>query len=318
LRYLIVKLVDKVFSYIPKFRLIGAIINVFLYLMAFVVATLATIVSLYISGEILALAIVAILLLGALWTMKDKLPRFSEQIKLLLGYGPVREGERIMYDGIPWRVESIGIYSYLKNPLLTGGTLRLPIGDLISMRSRPYEEQESWFPCKEGDYVLINNKDWRRVIEQTPQRVKFEFFEMHETMPTSSFLSQKIFNISATPFWAGISFYIDFQHRYVALDDIISKLTAFVEEEFKKLPFGEDAIYLWIDLGEVTDTSLGLMAWAQMKPEAASKYSTVKMKLTQICLRAANKYGWEIKRFHQIAQHSPDSFMGGTVESFDG
>jgi len=256
--------------------------------------------------------------LGALWTMKDKLPRFSEQIKLLLGYGPVREGEKVIYDGIQWRVESIGIYSYLKNPLLTGGTLRLPISDLIGMRSRPYDERETWFPCKEGDYVLINHKDWRKVIKQTPQRIDFDWFEMIETMPTSTFLSQKVFNLSNAPFWAGINFHIDFQHRHDVLEDIVAKLTTFVEEEVKKLPFAKDVLYPWVDLGGINDRSLGLMAWLQMKPEAAGKYGTVPMALSKICLRAANKYGWEIKQFYHVSQQQPDGIVGNSVKSLTG
>lgn len=291
------------FNYIQRLRFIANFIDVFLYFLAFAVATLAMMIALYAAGEVLALAIVVIILMGIAWTLRNILPLFVGQIRLLLGYGAVRRNERIIYEQIPWLVESIGIFCYLRNPLLTGGVLRLPIKDLLNMRSRPYDEKETWFPCKEGDYVLINHKDWRKVIIQTPQRIKLDWFGMEETMPTSTFLMQKVFNLSDTPFWVGINFYIAYQHRFEIMDEIVKNLSAFLEEEFKKLPFGEHLMYPWVDFSKVTDTSLGVMAWVQMKPEAAFKYNAAKLRLTQICFRAANKYGWEIIRFHNILQH---------------
>ena len=292
------------FCYIPRLHFIASLFDVFLYLLAFVVATLTLMVSLYAAGEILALLIVVVIVFGMIWVARDTLPKFFEQIKLLLGYGPVRQGERVIHDGIPWLVESIGIYSYLKNPLLTGGTLRLPVKDLVGMRSRPCDERESWFPCKEGDYVLINYKDWRQVIQQTPQRVKFEWYKMEESMPTSSFLAQKIFNLSDTPFWVGGTLYIAYDHRFIVFDEIVKQLGAFLEEEFKKLPFAEYLLCPWVDCAEMTDTSLGVMAWVQVRPEAAFKYGAIQMEVVKICMRAANKFGWEIKRFHQIEQRN--------------
>ena len=245
---------------------------------------------------------------GIIWGAKNTLPEFAEQIKLLLGFGPVRQGERVLINGIPYRVEMMGVYSYLKNPLLTGGTLRLPLKDLVGMRSRPYDEKEPWFPCKEGDYVLIDGlSTWRQVKLQTPEETVFNWFEMEESMPTSSFMGRKIFNISATPFWAGINFSIAYKHRFEALGDLRDKLSKFVEEEIKKQPYGEHILYPWVDLaGFGDDSSLTFMVWVQAAPEAAHKYGAMSLDLTHIALNAANKYGWEIIRFKPVAVHHPE------------
>jgi len=290
-------------NYIPRFKFIASLIDIILNVLIFIISILTLMVALYMAGSMMTLAIVAFILLGMLWALRNTLPLFVEQIKLLMGFGPVRQGEKVIYNGIQWLVESIGVYSYLRNPLLTGNLVRLPLKDLISMRSRPYDETESFFPCKEGDYILINHKDWRRVMTQTPERIKFDWFEMHESMPTSTFLQQKVFNLSATPFWVGTNLYIAYEHRHEVLDEIVSQLGGFLEEEFKKLPFGEHLISPWVDFSEMTDMSLGVMAWVQVSPEAAAKYNGIKLRLTQICLRAANKYGWQVLRFHSITQH---------------
>ncbi len=290
------------FSYIPRLRFIASLIDVVLYLLTFVVATLTLMVTLYIAGEILALAFVVIVLMGIIWALKETLPMFVEQIKLLLGYGPVRQGERVLYAGIPWQVESIGIYSYLSNALLTGGKVRLPIRDLIDMRSRPYDKNERWFPCQEGDYILINHTKWRKVIQQTAESIKFEWFGMEETMPTAQFLAQKIFNLSNTSFWVGINLHIAYEHRLEIMPDIISQFTELLETEFKQLPYGNSLLQPWIAFAGMNDTSLSLMAWVQLKSEAAAYYEDAKLDLTKISLQAANHYAWEIKRFHTIQQ----------------
>jgi len=295
-------------SRIPKYKLVANIIDVGLYLLTFIASILALVVTLYVTNEILVLGLVLLILLGVMWTLRDALPKFAEQIKLLLGYGAVRQGERVMYNDLPWLVESIGIFSYLKNPLLTGGTLRLPLKDLIDLRSREFDEKETWFPCKEGDYILINRTDWRKVILQTPNVIKFDWFEMVESMPMKNFLRQSVYNISTAPFWSGITFYISYQHRDIVLDDVVAKLNAFIAEEIKVEPYAEHIVYLWVDFAELTDTSLGVMAWLQLAPEAAPKYGNAKMRLTQICLKAANKYNWEVLRFAPVMLDKPQNF----------
>ncbi len=303
LRLLIIKI--NPLQRFPKYMILGNLIDVLLYILSFLAATTATAVVLYVYGNWLVLGVLVIILLGVVWAARNTLPDFVEQIKILLGFGPVRQGEKVMIDGIPYRVEMMGVYSYLNNPLLTGGTLRLPLKDLVGMRSRPYDENEPWFPCKEGDYVLIDGlSTWRQVKRQTPQTVEFNWFEMLETMPTRSFMGRKIFNISAAPFWAGINFSIAYKHRFEALGDLRDKLSKFVEEEIKKQPYGEHILYPWVDLaGLADDSSLNFMVWIQAAPEAASKYGAMSLHLNQIALEAANKYGWEIIRFTPVELH---------------
>jgi len=162
---------------------------------------------------------------------------------------------------------------------------------------------------------VINGKDWRKIVVQTPERMKFDYFGMVETMPTSQFLGENIRNISAAPFWAGITFYVAYQHRFDVIDDIARKIDDFLKEEFKKLPFGKLLMGTWVECGEIADTSLGIWVWVKMDTEAAANYSGINLALKQISLRAANKYGWEIKRFHQIAQQQLDEIIDNTTKT---
>lgn len=305
--YFVVYLLKRIFWRIRPFqrskksRFWANLIDVLIQLFTFVLALGSTVFVLYISGDWLILGLVIILILGIVWTMRNMLPRFVEQIKLLLNFGTVRQGELVIYDGILWLVESVGIYSYLKNPLLTGGTIRVTLNDLIGMRSRPYNENETLFPSKEGDFVILESQGITvKIVQQTPQRVTIDSFGMKHSMPTSSFLGQKIINLSIAPLWTGTTFYISYKHRYM-IDDIMAKLDSAMREGLKAYEHIQD---YWVALGELTETSLGFWVWVLLGPEGASAHDNVKYSLPDICLRAANEHKWDVQRFVDINLHS--------------
>jgi predicted nucleic acid-binding Zn-ribbon protein len=77
---------------------------------------------LYARGDWLLLGLLILLAIGILWGLRQSLPRYMAEIRILLDMGSVREGERIVYAGVPWRITSLNVYSTLHNPLLRGGT----------------------------------------------------------------------------------------------------------------------------------------------------------------------------------------------------
>ncbi|MEM7018126.1 MAG: hypothetical protein AAF512_12405, partial [Pseudomonadota bacterium] len=297
---------------IRNFNAIASLLDVTLYALTFVVAILALMVALYSFGEILALVIVCLILLGLVWTMREALPKFFEQIKLLIGYGPVRQHELTYYKGLPFIVDSIGMYSFMHNSeLSTGQTIRLPISDLVKMRSRPIEidengeYKEKMFPCSQGDYVLINGLKFRRVVFITQDTVDLQWLGMVETMPTAQFLQQSIQNMSATPTWIGIDFHIAYEHRFEIVSDIFEKLSEYVKEEFKKLPRGEFLNDIWVDVSGLNERSISLMLWGQFKPEGVGARFTILLDFNRIALQAANKFNWQILQFQATVRYAP-------------
>jgi len=120
---------------IYTYRLVTAVVIVLAILMVF-----------YVRGDVLLLTLAVIALAGAALGLRQTLPRYAAELRLLLGIGPVREEERLVLDGIPFMVESLGVYSVLRNPALEG-VLRLPLHDMNALASRPVAEQP-WFPCR--------------------------------------------------------------------------------------------------------------------------------------------------------------------------
>src|SRR5699024_12275210 len=98
-----------------------------------------------------------LILLPFLISFRNSNPAYFKKIRTFLNMGLAREGERLIYQGIPWRIENINLYSvYLVNPALDNGKLRLNVDLLDGMLSRPVKMDEIWFPCRPGDTVIID------------------------------------------------------------------------------------------------------------------------------------------------------------------
>lgn len=59
----------------------------------------------YVAEDWVLFSLGVLLLLGAAWTLRTAIPRYWQQIRIYLNIGSVREGERILYEGLPWRVK---------------------------------------------------------------------------------------------------------------------------------------------------------------------------------------------------------------------
>ncbi|UCF93308.1 MAG: hypothetical protein JSW39_03870, partial [Desulfobacterales bacterium] len=171
--------------------------EVLYHIVTFLGAVSASLIVLYSSGDWVLLSVAIIFMIGLAWTVKQGLPRFWEQIKLLLNLGTVRENERVIYRGLPWRVASINLYSQLENPALKSSRIRLPLRDLIEMNSRPYHPDEPWFPCKENDWVTLADGTQGKVVTQTADIVRLVLRGgSRKTYLTEEFSRQNPNNIS--------------------------------------------------------------------------------------------------------------------------
>lgn len=269
---------------------------------------------LYSSGDWLLIAIGLVIVIGLIVALKNAFGHYWEQTKLILNIGGIRKGEKVIYNGVAYKVESIGVFSILKNPILTGGTLRLPIRDLIPMTSRAYDESEAWFPCKKDDFILFKNKDFRQVSRITPEVVELSFFGAPEFYSMQTFLKASVRNLSVEPFWAWDTIYLDHKYLPIAQSEIVVKLNAYVEIEAKKL-FGDTLVSVWVEFNYIRNGSLGFLIGLLMKPEAASKYSSISRKLRQMGMQVALKNNWESPYSQLTISQSNEQFS--TVGHFD-
>ncbi|MCB1131454.1 MAG: hypothetical protein KDN05_10025 [Verrucomicrobiae bacterium] len=269
---------------------------------AVLVAVLAVLLVFYARGDWLLLTIAVILLVGAAWAGKTALPPYLEQIRMILNLGPVREGERLILRGLPWKVEAIGFYTRLTNPNLQGGELRLPIRDLMGMVSRAPDDHEPWFPTQPDEWVLLGDGTYGKTVTQTPENVVLlRIGGSRKTYATEAFLEQTPENLSHG-FRVSAAFGIDYVHQAVAVDEVPEILTRMLTESLFG-DFGRDAVRsVQVEFANAGASSLDYDILADFDGSVASRLGPIRRRIQQCMVRACNEHGWVIP-FTQITVH---------------
>ena len=259
----------------------------------FLIGLTAALAVLYASGDWVLLGLTLILLFGVLWSAKEGIPEFFEQIKLLLNIGTVREGERIIHNGLPWRVERLHYYTRLTNPALTGGLLRVRLTDLVDASSRPYSPHEPWFPCEEDHWVLLSDGTYGRVMRQTPETVQVLSLATMKTYQTTDFLALSPKNLSLG-FGLFISFGLDYAQQAEITSAIPETLKDAVAETLENTRKGEMLRGLLVEFGEAGDSSLNVVVYATFDGAAADMYYPLSRAINKALVDACTANGWSI------------------------
>jgi len=297
--------------------LYARIIALMYHIFSFLAATAALLLVLYIAGDWVLLGLALIFLFGLAFAARQALPRFWEQMKLLLNLGPVKENERLVYNGIPWRVQSLNFLTPLVNPLLKGGMIRLPLREFTGLHSRPYHPDEPWFPCKENDWVILADGTHGRVINQTPEMVEILILGgSHKVYSIMEFLRQNPTNISAN-FRLNVTFGIDYRHQAISTRTVPDLLKKTIKEGLAREGYGTTLIDLNVEFKEAGHSSLDLQILADFSGEVAQDYMLLERSIKRICVEASQTYGWTIP-FTQLTLHTqgPLSQQKGVLENY--
>lgn len=272
------------------------------YLVTVVMALVAVLVVLYLREDVLLLALAILLLAVALISMRRFLPRYVQEVRLLLNIGPVREDERVIYNGIPWRVMSINLFSVLRNPALNG-VLRVPLAELGALTSRPGQDN-LWFPSRKDDFVLLGDGTFGRVLEQTPELVRLSVMGgMTRTYPTAHFYAMEFSNLSRDgSFGIPIHFGLDYSLQAISLDTIPAALQSETDAALKQAGYAEALKALIVELDGAGSSSLDFLIYAQFSSTVAADYFKLKRLMLQSAVRTANTHGWTIP-FPQLVVH---------------
>jgi hypothetical protein len=267
-----------------------------------ILALLAAVAVLYVRGDRILMGLLFIALIGAALTLQRTIPAFMKEARVLLNIGPVREGQRLVYNGLPWKVQALNMYSTLVNPQLSGGKLMLPLKALTELHSRPYDESEPWFPTRENDYVLLNDQTYGRVVLQTPEIVTLRVLGSDKTYPVDAFLSSNPQNLSQHGFAIIVKFGIDYQHQAMVTGEIKQKLESYLTTHFKDSNLNEHLNELYIEFDEAAASSLNFFIYASFSGNAADSYFHIRRTLRSLAVDACNANGWVIP-FTQMTVH---------------
>ncbi len=268
----------------------------------FIVMTLFAVF--YLRDDILLLGLGMIMLLGVLIGLQRTLPRFLREVNLLLNLGSAREGERVIYHGVPYRVQSLNVFTILENPALAG-IRRLPLKQVGELNSRPELENESWFPTDVGDVLRMPDGILVSVEQQTVEQVTLRAQRGTQFQyDTASFYSLNVENLTRNGvFGINTVFGLDYRYQDKILDDYPQLICAEVPPALQDAGFDPA---LCLDLGAefkiASASSLDVLVWARFDSELAESVNKLERVLQQACVRVCNRHGLNIP-FPQLSVH---------------
>ena len=281
------------------------LIEVLLLIFTVIAATSASLFTLYISGDWFLLSIAIIFILGALWTARAGFTRYYEQVKLILNLGSVRENERVTYNGVPWQVERLALFAKLKNPALSPSRIRLPIGELENVVSRPVGRNEPWFPCMIDDWVILSDGVRGKVISQSPDMVELiQRGGAYVTYQTSDFLGLNPKNLSRN-FRLKSVFGIDYVHQKECTSTILKQAKEFITAKLEEDGYTEHVLNLNVEFESAGASSLNLVIIADFHRDIAALYGRLQRALQRYSVDACTHYGWGIP-FDQLVIHKAE------------
>lgn len=280
----------------------GRISDLLSIAVAGVVAFFGVILVFYARGDWLLLTLVLVMMIGIAWAGKTAVLPYIEQLKMLLNLGSVREGERVVHLGLPWKVGRIGVFTKFTNPNLQGGGLRIPIRDLMLMTSRDADAKEPWFPTEPDDWALLSDRTYGKVVTQTPEQVVFlQLGGTLKTYPTNDFLSLAPARLSGG-FRVSCTFGIDYQHQSEATGKIAELFGLALRKDLVG-EFGREWVRsVKVEFAAAAVSSLDYQILADFDGCLAPKYKALQRRIQRVCVDTCNVHGWNIP-FTQITVH---------------
>jgi hypothetical protein len=246
--------------------------------------------------------------LGALvWSSKQYLPVFFEQSKIVLNLGAIRENEVVIYEGVAWKLKSLGYYCRLENPLLTGGSLRISTKELLAFHSRPVQKNEPWFPTKTNDWVILDDKTFGKVTFQSPEQVVIRMLGgANKFLKLDQFLNLNPLNLS-NGYGIEQIIGVDYGHQDLLLTNVVPNfkeklqlyIKDFLKEEYKFVKEFQ------IEFNNTGASSLDIRFFIVCSGELAAKKRMLERRINMGFVEVCNEFNYVIP-FSQMTVHMAD------------
>lgn len=292
---------------LSEVRTFGSRLGTLVFHLFTILASIFSIVFIFnLRGDWFLLGLTLIFLIGVGWGGLNTIPVFFEQLKLMLNFGAVKEKERIIFQGVPWEVESLSMYARLVNPLLDGGVQDLPIRTLVGMHSRKTGEHEEWFPSRKNDWVELADGRIGKVTYQTPEFVQLTQLGGAQILyQTPLYLAQNPRNMS-TNYRIKTRFGIDYQHQAIATTEIPEKMRIKLESGLLDLVPADQIMSLRVQFTEASASSLDYEVIADLDGSTADQHENITRAISRLLVDACNENGWIIP-FTQVTLHQAES-----------
>lgn len=245
-----------------------------------------------------------LLLLSIVWLLKSSIPSYINELRVLLNTGSVREGECILYNGIPMQIERLNFYTKLVNPALPELELRLTLAELAHYVSRPFLDNEPWFPCKVGDYVMLSDDVYDMVKCITLAHVVLSLSDgtMPRTYTITDFLAAKPRNYSQG-FVATTDFGIDYKYQANCITDVPDMMREGIRRGLLQETYGTSLKDVSVHFTKANTSSLDYKIIATFDGAAAGELYSITRALQRYAVEVCNRQQWTIP-FAQLVVHS--------------
>lgn len=251
--------------------------------------------------------IAVLVLIVAIWALKNSVPRYINELQTILNAGPVREGERILYNGVPMKIDRLNFYTRLTNPAMPELRVRLPLSELNTYVSRPYTDEEPWFPCKEGDFVLLSNGWCLKVKCITPEHVQLTLGNgtMPQIYPVQDFIEACPKNLSEGFIVVSV-IGIDYKYQPRCTTDIPGIFREGIRKGLLQENYGHALKDLLVYFNQANSSSLDYKIVAVLDGNAAGNYNDIVRDLQRFAVDVCNQQQWNIP-FNQVVVHQADN-----------
>ena len=295
----------------PSFgKLFSAAYNIFIL----IICLLVGMACLYFFNDWLLISLIVMVLILVAWTSRQYIPTFLQEIKLIVNLGTVREGERMVWNGVPWLIKDIGLNATLSNENLEGGEIRLPVKDLIGKHSRPVVEGESWFPTKTKDWVILSDGSYGWIKHQTLEQVILSLKgDSLKFYSTEDFLSQSPLNIST-----GFRYCIEFGLDYEVQNRICDEIPRLFENRLKNILSNffdgpsPDFSFLEVRFDNPGPSALNLMIVIHADGKCADRHEENRREIQTALVQISNENNLKIP-FSQLTINMADGIQGSKL-----
>lgn len=182
--------------------------------------------------------------------------------------------------------------------------LRIPIEDLVGLVSRPYKQDEPWFPCKKGDWVVVGTSSRARVVSLSHEQVEVvERGGKRIVYPTDIFLQACPVNLSRN-FRLRIPFGVSYTLQNQATSVIPSKVKEYIEAQMEAEGYSVNCLNLQVEFFLANSSSLDFIVIADFHGEVAEISKRLERAIQKWCVDCCTAHDWEIP-FPQLTVHYP-------------
>lgn len=265
-------------------------------LVVYVSAILAFLSVIYVQGDMVLFGLAVLLIFFGIISLRNYAPQYVSELKIFLNLGAVREGERIMYRGIPWEVQRLSFYCSCVNPVLENGRIRISLSEIAHLNSRPFNSEEEWFPTQVGDQVFLPDGNYAVIKRQTPEMVYLESFFREIMVPTATFYNMQVQNVG-NGFYVTPTFGLDYSHTNLPVAEVTTALESRVREKLDELGLTQYLRSLSVQLKRIVyGQAIEYSVILEFSSEAAGWYWRIERMVNHAGLEVCQEKGWLLPR----------------------